>query len=47
MTRPASRDVLKRYIADTETLNLMSECKNAIEANEVIKSGAIDLIFLI
>ena len=43
---PASRDVLKRYVADTETLNLMSECKNAIEANEVIKSGAIDLIFL-
>src|SRR5690554_5157473 len=43
---PASRDVLKRYVADTETLNLMSECKNAIEANEMIKSGAIDLIFL-
>ena len=43
---PASRDVLKRYVADTETLNLMSECKNAIEANKVIKSGAIDLIFL-
>lgn len=43
---PASRDVLKRYIADTETLNLVSECKNAIEANEVIKSEVIDLMFL-
>lgn len=43
---PASRDVLKRYVADTETLNLMSECKNAIEANEVIKIGGVDLMFL-
>jgi DNA-binding LytR/AlgR family response regulator len=38
--------VLKKYIADTETLNLMSECKNAIEANEVIKRGGVDLMFL-
>jgi DNA-binding LytR/AlgR family response regulator len=43
---PASRDVLKRYIADTETLNLVSECRNAIEANEVIKRGGVDLMFL-
>jgi DNA-binding LytR/AlgR family response regulator len=43
---PASRDVLKRYIADTDELNLVSECKNAIEANEVVKSEVIALIFL-
>jgi DNA-binding LytR/AlgR family response regulator len=43
---PASRDVLKRYIADTETLNLVSECRNAIEANEVVKSELVDLMFL-
>ncbi|MDO8898829.1 MAG: LytTR family DNA-binding domain-containing protein [Bacteroidales bacterium] len=43
---PASRDVLRRYIADTDTLNLVSECKNAIEANEVVKSELIDLMFL-
>ncbi|MDP2234861.1 MAG: LytTR family DNA-binding domain-containing protein [Bacteroidales bacterium] len=43
---PASRDVLRRYIADTDTLNLVSECKNAIEANEVVKRELIDLMFL-
>jgi DNA-binding LytR/AlgR family response regulator len=43
---PASRDVLKRYIADAETLNLVSECRNAVEANEILKSEHIDLMFL-
>lgn len=43
---PASRDVLKRYISDIETLTLISECRNAIEANEVIKIGGVDLMFL-
>ena len=43
---PASRYVLKRYISDTEALNLVSECKNAIEANEVVKREVIDLMFL-
>ncbi|WP_068475318.1 LytR/AlgR family response regulator transcription factor [Saccharicrinis aurantiacus] len=43
---PASRDLLKRYIADTDILNLVAECKNAIEANEVLKNESIHLMFL-
>lgn len=43
---PASRDVLRRYIADIESLELVAECRNAIEANEVVKSKAIHLMFL-
>jgi DNA-binding LytR/AlgR family response regulator len=43
---PASRDVLKKYINDIETLNLLAECRNAVEANEVVKSKVIHLIFL-
>jgi DNA-binding LytR/AlgR family response regulator len=43
---PLSRYVLKKYIYDTESLNLVSECKNAIEANEVVKNDIVDLMFL-
>ncbi len=43
---PASRDVLRKYIADTDILNLVAECKNAVEANEVLKNEHIQLMFL-
>lgn len=43
---PSSRDVLKMYVTDTEVLNLVAECKNAFQANEVIKSEDIHLMFL-
>ncbi len=43
---PASRDVLRKYIADTDILNLVAECKNAVEANEVLKDERIQLMFL-
>lgn len=43
---PASRDVLKKYVADTDILNLIAECKNAIEANELLKNESIQLMFL-
>ncbi len=43
---PSSRDVLKKYIADTDILNLVAECKNAVEANVVLKNERIQLMFL-
>ncbi len=43
---PTSRDVLKKYIINTDILNLVAECKNAIEANEVLKNESIQLMFL-
>jgi DNA-binding LytR/AlgR family response regulator len=43
---PASRDILRRYIIDTETLDLVAECRNAIEANEAVRSKAVHLMFL-
>lgn len=43
---PASRDVLIKFIADVDYLILVKECKNAIEANEAIKTDDIQLIFL-
>ncbi len=43
---PASRDILRKYIADTDILNLVAECKNAIEANVILKNEIIQLMFL-
>ena len=43
---PASRDVLKNYIAETDILDLVAECKNALEANKILQSGCIELMFL-
>ncbi len=43
---PASRDVLRKYIADIDILNLARECKNAVEANETLKTDSIQLMFL-
>jgi len=43
---PVSREILEKYIFDCSTLNLISSCKNAIEANEIINQEEIQLIFL-
>ena len=43
---PASREILEKYISDCTTLNLISSCKNAIEANEIINQEQVQLIFL-
>ena len=43
---PASCDILEKYIADTPNLNLVRTCKNAFEANDIINSEIIQLIFL-
>ena len=43
---PASREILERYISDCTSLNLISSCTNAFEANEIINQKEIQLIFL-
>jgi DNA-binding LytR/AlgR family response regulator len=43
---PAARNLLKTYIADTDELILISECKNALEARKMLKEQTIDLLFL-
>jgi DNA-binding LytR/AlgR family response regulator len=43
---PASREILEKYISDCSSLNLISSCTNAFEANEIINQEQIKLIFL-
>ncbi|MGB3469136.1 MAG: response regulator, partial [Cyclobacteriaceae bacterium] len=44
---PLSRDVLKTYIADHESLELVAECVDALEAGSYLRSQEdIQLIFL-
>ncbi|MAO66495.1 MAG: DNA-binding response regulator [Balneola sp.] len=43
---PAARDILKTYLSDTEEVQLIGECKNALEARTLLKEHDIDLIFL-
>lgn len=43
---PLAQDVLETYIEKIPELNLIKKCSNALEANEALKSEAIDLMFL-
>ncbi|MFN6071149.1 MAG: LytR/AlgR family response regulator transcription factor, partial [Bacteroidota bacterium] len=43
---PLAQDVLETYVSQFPELKLVAKCLNAIEANEWLKSAAIDLIFL-
>lgn len=44
---PSSQNVLKKYISDINSLNLILICNNAMEALEILNSNQnIDLIFL-
>lgn len=43
---PLSRDILKKYIADTPDLELISVCSDAFEANNIIRNDIIELVFL-
>lgn len=43
---PLAQDVLETYIEKIPELNLVKRCSNALEANEVLKSEDIDLMFL-
>ena len=41
-----ARNILKRYISEINYFNLIAECKNAIDATQVLKDHKIDIIFL-
>lgn len=43
---PASRDLLKQYIAQVPELELVGVCEHALEANEVLSRRAVALMFL-
>ncbi|MEZ4919625.1 MAG: response regulator [Saprospiraceae bacterium] len=43
---PLALDVLETYISQMSELNLVKRCSNALEANEVLKTEQIDLLFL-
>lgn len=43
---PLAQDVLETYVEKVPDLNLVRKCNNALEANEVLKSESIDLMFL-
>ncbi|MFO7658144.1 MAG: response regulator transcription factor [Bacteroidales bacterium] len=43
---PASREILEKYISDCTSLKLISSCRNAFDANEIINHEQIQLIFL-
>ena len=43
---PPALDVLKKHISTVPTLTLVSCCSNAVEALEVLRGHAVDLIFL-
>ncbi len=43
---PLAQDVLETYIEKMPELNLVQKCNNAFEANEALKNGDIDLMFL-
>jgi|APTNR8051073442_1049403.scaffolds.fasta_scaffold01476_5 DNA-binding LytR/AlgR family response regulator len=43
---PLAQDVLETYIEKIPELHLVQKCNNAFEANEALKNGSIDLMFL-
>ncbi|MEN8126146.1 MAG: response regulator transcription factor, partial [Bacteroidota bacterium] len=43
---PIAREILENHLQKIETIHVVSTCKNAIEAFNVINSKKIDLIFL-
>ncbi len=43
---PLAQDVLETYIEKIPELKLIRKCSNALEANEALKAGNIDLMFL-
>lgn len=43
---PLARDVLRRYVEQLPTLQLVGECGNAIEAFTLLQQNSIDLLFL-
>jgi len=43
---PIAIDILRTYIADLEGIEIVKECKNAIEAGNFLSKNTCDLIFL-
>jgi DNA-binding LytR/AlgR family response regulator len=43
---PPARDVLKKYIADVEILQLVGECSNAVETLSFLQNNFVELLFL-
>lgn len=43
---PPAREIIRRYVQEIPTLQLIGECANAIQALTVLQQQAIDLIFL-
>ena len=43
---PLAIDVLETYIEQVPDLNIIAKCTNALEANEIIRKGDADLLFL-
>src|SRR5688572_10004954 len=41
-----AREILKKYISGVESLELISACSNAIEANSFLQNHAVDMMFL-
>lgn len=43
---PLAAEILKDYIAELQSLNLIAHCTDAIDAFDILKGNEIDLIFL-
>ncbi len=43
---PLSRDVLRKYIAEVKDLQLLAECRSAVEASHQMNLQQVDIIFL-
>jgi len=43
---PLALDVLETYINQLSEINLVARCENALEANEILKTHQVDLMFL-
>jgi two-component system LytT family response regulator len=43
---PPAREIIRRYVQEIPTLQLMGECANAIQALTVLQQQSIDLLFL-
>jgi len=43
---PLSRDVLRKYISEVSTLNMVAECPDAYEATRQLNQSPVDVIFL-
>jgi len=43
---PPARDIIKKYVASVDLLQLAGECSNAVETLSVLQNNAVDLLFL-